>query len=68
MFLIKIKYLPKMFEFIPESNSVANNGIAVNVYSGCYKHTELHNKNRIVFEGMSSWTALTWHIGMKTAN
>ena len=29
--------------------------------------TELCNHNRIVFEEMSSWTASTWHIGMKTA-
>ena len=29
--------------------------------------TVLRNHNRIVFEEMSSWTELTWYIGMKTA-
>ena len=30
------------------------------------KYTALRNHNRIVFEEMSSWTALTMHLGMKT--
>ena len=29
-------------------------------------HTALRNHNRTVFEEMTSWTALTWYIGMKT--
>ena len=28
---------------------------------------ELRNHNRIVFEEMTSWKALTWHKGIKTA-
>ena len=28
--------------------------------------TALQNHNRIVYEEMSSWTSLTWYIGMKT--
>ena len=30
-------------------------------------YTGLCNHNRIGFTEMSSWTALTWHIGIKTA-
>ena len=29
--------------------------------------TALSNHNRIVYQEMSSWTALTWYIGIKTA-
>ena len=31
------------------------------------KDTALRNHNQLVFKEMSSWTALTCHIGMKTA-
>ena len=31
-----------------------------------YKTTALCNHNRVVFKGMSSWTALTMHLGMQT--
>ena len=30
-------------------------------------YTALRNHNRIVYKEMSSWTALTWYIGKKTA-
>ena len=33
----------------------------------CENSTALRNHNRIVFEEMLSWTALTWDIGTKTA-
>ena len=36
---------------------------AMFIWSDC---TALRNHNRIVFEEMSSWTALTMHLGMKT--
>ena len=29
--------------------------------------TALRNHNRTVFKEMTSWTALTWYIGLKTA-
>ena len=32
-----------------------------------YLHTKSFNHNLIVVEELSSLTALTWHIGMKTA-
>ena len=31
------------------------------------EHIALRNHNRTVFEGMTSWTSLSWQIGMKTA-
>ena len=34
---------------------------------GFFSNTALRNHNRIVFEELSSWTDITWYVGLKTA-
>ena len=53
-------------------NFIVNSMLQINVYlqknSSLYTcNTALRKPNRTVFEEMTSWRVLSWHIGMKTA-